>query len=81
EPGDELTVYMNTIDHGEINFDATLRLEWREWSGANLRSALARHPWMTLKVIMAIHWQAFVLLVKKLPVFPHPTGRGWKVWR
>lgn len=80
EPGEELTVYMNTIDHGEINFDATLRMTWSEWSAANLRSALARHPLMTLKVIAAIHWQAFVLLLKKLPVFTHPTGRGWKVW-
>lgn len=80
EPGDEMTVYMNTIDHGEINFDATLRLTWREWSAASLRSALVRHPVMTLKVIAAIHWQALVLLVKKLPVFTHPTKRGWKVW-
>ncbi len=80
EPGEELAVYMNTIDHGEVNFDATLRMTWRAWSAANLRSALARHPWMTLKVIAAIHWQAFVLLLKKLPVFTHPTGRGWKVW-
>lgn len=80
EPGDEMTVYMNTIDRGEINFDATLRMKRREWSAASLRSALARHPFMTLRVIAAIHWQALVLLVKKIPVFTHPTGRGWKVW-
>lgn len=80
EPGDDVTVYMNTIGDGAINFDATLRMTWREWNAANLRGALARHPWMTLRVIAAIHWQAFVLLLKKLHVFPHPTGRGWKVW-
>jgi DUF1365 family protein len=80
EPGDDVTVYMNTIENGAINFDATLRMTWREWSAASLRGALARHPWMTMKVIAAIHWQAFVLLLKKLRVFPHPTGRGWKVW-
>jgi hypothetical protein len=80
EPGEELTVYMNTIGDGAINFDATLRMTWRAWSAANLRRALLRHPWMTMKVVAAIHWQALVLLVKKLPVFTHPSGRGWKVW-
>lgn len=81
EPGDELTVYMNTIDRGEMTFDATLRMEFRAWTAANLRRALVRHPWMTLKVILGIHWQALVLLLKKVPVFTHPTGRDWKVWR
>jgi DUF1365 family protein len=80
EPGDELTVYMNTIDAGEMTFDATLRMEFREWSAANVRRALVRHPWMTMKVILGIHWQALVLWLKKVPVFTHPTGRDWKVW-
>jgi len=80
EPGDDLTVYMNTIDCGEMTFDATLRLEWREWTAASLRGALVRHPWMTMKVILGIHWQALVLWLKKVPVFTHPTGRDWKVW-
>lgn len=80
EPGEALTVYMNTIENGAVSFDATLRLERREWSAANLRATLLRHPWMTMKVITAIHWQALVLLLKKLRVFTHPAGRGWKVW-
>jgi DUF1365 family protein len=80
EPGDELTVYMNTIENGAITFDATLRMRRRAWNAANLRGTLARYPWMTMKVIAAIHWQALVLLLKKVPVFAHPTGRGWKVW-
>jgi uncharacterized protein len=80
EPGDELTVYMNTIERGEMNFDATLRMQFREWSAANLRRALVRHPWMTMKVVVGIHWQALLLFLKKVPVFTHPTGRDWKVW-
>jgi len=80
EPGDELTVYMNTIDRGEMTFDATLRMDFREWSAANLRRTLVRHPWMTMKVILGIHWQALILWIKKVPVFTHPTGRDWKVW-
>jgi uncharacterized protein len=80
EPDDELTVYMNTIDRGAMTFDATLRMKFREWTAANLRRALVRHPWMTMKVVLGIHWQALVLLLKKVPVFTHPTGRDWKVW-
>jgi len=80
EPEDDVTVYMNTIDRGEMTFDATLRMEFREWSAANLHHALVRHPWMTMKVILGIHWQALLLWMKKVPVFTHPTGRDWKVW-
>jgi len=80
EPAEELTVYMNTINDSGVTFDATLRMTFREWSAENIRSALVRHPWMTMKVILGIHWQALVLLCKKVPVFKHPTGRDWKVW-
>jgi len=80
EPGDELTVTMSAIDGGEVTFDAMLRAELREWSAANLRRALVRHPWMTMKVILGIHWQALILWIKKVPVYTHPTGRDWKVW-
>ena len=80
EPGEEVTVYMNTVDKGEMTFDATLRMKYREWSAASLRRSLVRYPWMTMQVILGIHWQALVLLLKKVPVFTHPKGRDWKVW-
>ena len=39
--------------------------------------ALARHPWMTGRVIQAIYWQAFRLWWKKCPFYPHPKhGEG-----
>jgi DUF1365 family protein len=68
---------MTTIDRTEGTdqpfFDATLSLERRDWSAAAIRRQLILHPWMTAKVIGAIHWQAFRLWSKGLPYHPHPN--------
>jgi hypothetical protein len=37
---------------------------------------LMRHPWITLRVIQAIHWQAARLWWKKCPFYPHPKYRA-----
>jgi len=74
-PAETLVAHMNTIEQGnERNslFDATLTLEHHPWNSRNVGLALARHPWMTAKVIAAIHWEALRLFVKKVPVFTHP---------
>jgi len=74
-PGETLTAHMNTVEASVHLFDATLTLQRRPWSGAALHRALAAHPWMTAKVIWAIHWQALRLYLKKVPVFTHPARR------
>jgi uncharacterized protein len=73
EPAASLVVRMKTIEHGEGFFDATLSLERRPWSAASLHRALLRHPWMTAKVIWAIHWEALLLYIKRVPVHTHPA--------
>jgi DUF1365 family protein len=79
-PHDRLVAHMTTIDRTEGTnqpfFDATLSLERRDWSAAAIRRELIRHPWMTAKVIGAIHWQAFRLWSKGLPYHPHPNPVG-----
>lgn len=80
EPGQTLMAHMNTIQRGYAGdfeqappvMDATLTLERRSWTSRNLSRVLFRHPWMTAKVIAAIHWQALLLLLKGVPVFTHP---------
>jgi len=72
EPGERLVAHMNTLAGEQTNFDATLTLTREPWSAGNIRRALARFPWMTLKVIAAIHWEALRLWVKRVPVFTHP---------
>ena len=70
-PGKALVVHMNTMEEGDTCLDATLVLRREEWSAGALRRALLRHPWMTGKVIFAIHWEALRLWMKGLPVFRH----------
>ncbi len=78
EPADRLVVRMRTIDAeqaagGAPLFDATLTLEREPWGARSLHRALARHPWMTAKVVGAIHWEALKLYLKKVPVHTHPA--------
>jgi len=70
-PQGRLIAHLNTIEEGVAFFDATLKLERRPWSARSLHRALLAYPWMTAKVIAAIHWQALRLWLKKVPVFPH----------
>jgi DUF1365 family protein len=72
-PGERLVAHMNTVNGERRSFDATLRLRRQDWSAASLHSALLRFPWMTAKVIAAIHWEAFRLYRKKAPVYTHPA--------
>jgi DUF1365 family protein len=77
EPGDTLVAHMVTIGRTPETsesplFDATLTLAHQPWTPSAVRTALFRHPWMTAKVIFAIHWQALRLLLKRVPVFTHP---------
>jgi uncharacterized protein len=74
-PGDSLLAHMNTVDNGTSFFDATLQLKRKPWSARTLHRTLLRYPWMTLKVISAIHWQALKLYLKKVPVFPKPEHK------
>ena len=72
-PEENLAIHMSMHSPQSPFFDATLTLNRQPWTGQSLRSALIRHPWMTAKVIVAIHWQALRLLIKRVPVFTHPN--------
>jgi uncharacterized protein len=73
-PEADLVAHMNTLDDGNTFFDATLELSRHPWTARSLHTALARHPFVTLKVIAAIHWQALKLYIKKVPVFTKPKS-------
>ncbi len=71
-PGDALRVNMDVYDGANKNFDATLVLQRRELSGANLARVLIRYPLMTMQVVAAIHWQALRLWLRGNPIHDHP---------
>jgi uncharacterized protein len=72
--------HMKTVADGRAFFDATLQLERREWTRRELHRTLARYPFMTARVIGAIHWEALKLWAKGVPVFPH-VGKGSEAMR
>jgi uncharacterized protein len=68
-PGGRLGVGMALERAGEKVFDATLALSREPISNR----VLLRFPFMTLKVIASIHWQALMLWLKRVPVYTHPA--------
>jgi len=80
-PGQTLRVHMDVLNptpgpHAAAReFDATLVLQRRAWSGAGLARALLRYPLMTLRVVAAIHWQALRLWGRGNPIHDHPDKR------
>lgn len=72
-PDERLTVHMENHRDGNKVFDATLDLQRKPLSGPALAGALASHPFMTGKVLAAIHWQALKLWLKGSPVHDHPN--------
>jgi uncharacterized protein len=73
QPLDRLFVNMQNFRHAECLFEATLSLRREPIGAAALLRVLASFPFMTVKIIAAIHWQALKLWLKRTPVYTHPT--------
>ena len=73
-PDQNLRVHMDVSDEVVRQFDATLVLEREAITARSLAFALLRHPLLTLRVVLAIHWQAFIIWCKRNPVYAHPTS-------
>lgn len=56
--------------------DATLTVSERPWTAGEIRRTLLQFPWMTARVMTAIHWQAVRLWWKGVAVVPRPSPRG-----
>lgn len=70
-PGKTLALHLENWQNQEKVMDATLSLTREAITTASLNKILIRFPWMTVKVISAIYWQACKLWWKKIPLFNH----------
>ncbi len=77
-PGSRLDVHMAltpSVGPDKL-FDATLSLRRAPITGPRLAWMLARFPLVTVQVVVAIHWQALRLWVKRIPIHHHPASVG-----
>ncbi len=74
DPGERLTVHIDVHHDGarDAGFDATLSLHRRELSGRELTRALARYPFLTLRILARIYAHALRLRLRGARYFPHP---------
>lgn len=73
-PGDRLNVLMaNILDNNRV-FDASMNFRRSDINGRALARVLSKFPFMTLKVVFAIHWEALKLWIKRCPVYIHPAN-------
>ena len=72
QPESNLSVYMRNFKEDKMVFDVALNLKRKVFSNRSLFKAILRFPFITLMVVYRIHWQAFILYIKRAPFFTHP---------
>ena len=76
QPAERLHIHMDVLRAGQKLFDATLNLRQRPLTARQMAAVLAGYPWMTAKVIAAIHWEAVRLWFKQIPLCDHPSQKS-----
>ena len=71
-PGPRLDLTIDGIDAEGVLITASVAAERRELTDWNLLGAVAAMPFLTLKVMTAIHWEALKLWIKRVPLTRQP---------
>ena len=73
-PADRLSVHMENYQEQAKLFDATLTLRRQPITSKNLARVLLTYPLITVKVVVAIYFEALRLWLKKTPFYSHPVS-------
>lgn len=71
-PDDKVALHIAVSDSDGPMLFASLAGDRRPLTDGNLLKLLVTHPLLTLKVTVAIHWHALLLLAKRVKLIRHP---------
>lgn len=72
-PNETLGLHLENWQGDVKIMDATLTLVRETITQKSMNRILIRFPWMTVKVVTAIYWQAVKIWWKGVPIFDHPN--------
>ncbi|MFV3402712.1 DUF1365 domain-containing protein [Pseudomonas sp. NY15463] len=73
---EHVRIHLQNWQHGRKVFEADLALRRQPLDSAALRRYVMTFPWMSLRTVSAIYWQALRLLLKRTPVHDHTASQG-----
>lgn len=76
QPSSQLNLHFDNIREGRKVFDASLMLHREAATTKTMNAIVWRYPCMTLKVFLAIYWQALKLWLKGLSIYRNPQSNA-----
>lgn len=75
-PQSALSVFMANDVDGERTFKALLTLQQKKITASSLAGVLLRYPFQAARTMLAIHWHALRLWLKRVPIHAHPDKQS-----
>jgi len=72
QPAQKLTLSLACHQESK-HFVANLNLSRQELNSRNLKRVVVKIPFMTIKTVVGIYWQALKLFIKGMPIYSHPA--------